>query len=208
MKFSFLLLCAIASGCGYSLENTKTQLEIEHNIRNVYVAPVLNKTYAPKVENYIYNELLRAIKSNDQIALAANMEDADSELVAVVSKAEYQPRSATSSDRLEPSGLGDSSIQIATSYTVRLEGYFYLNKINHRATRTIFDKSGSPEKLYSRALVWKKDFSRNKTFQANNQLGAFGTTNVLNNDSEFDYVLQELAQLMSRDVHENMLQAF
>lgn len=59
-----------------------------------------------------------------------------------------------------------------------------------------------------RVLVWQSDFSRQRPFPSNNQLGVFGTTAALINDSEFDRALRENAAAMSNDLFESMLAIF
>jgi hypothetical protein len=56
--------------------------------------------------------------------------------------------------------------------------------------------------------LWSSTFSRAKTFPANNQLGNFGTTSSLINESEFDRALADMARNMMADVHESMLAMF
>jgi hypothetical protein len=56
--------------------------------------------------------------------------------------------------------------------------------------------------------LWSGGFSKSKPFPANNQLGVFGTTSALINESEFDRVLRDLAEGIAADMHESMLAGF
>ena len=46
------------------------------------------------------------------------------------------------------------------------------------------------------------------TFPGNNQLGVFGTTSHLINESEFERALQELSERVALDMTENLFSMF
>jgi hypothetical protein len=68
-------------------------------------------------------------------------------------------------------------------------------------------KAHAPDPEISNAL-WSGNFERRKPFLATNQLGTFGTTSSLINDSEFDRALIDLANSIGLDMHEDIFVSF
>ncbi len=200
---SRLILCLAAwvslGGCGYTLQTSKNPIYDELGIHRVYVAPLVNDTYKPGVENLVYNEVVKTISQNRRVKVVQNIEDADAVLSGTVNSAYYATLATTGGDSLYPSkelpGLaGPANIRVSSFYGANLGCSFSL-------------KYRKPRKGKSDEL-WSSGFSRNKSFPGNNQMGVFGTTSALINDSEFDRALRELAEGISNDLHESMLAMF
>jgi hypothetical protein len=193
------VLGLVIAGCGYSLQHSRNPLFEAEGIRKVFVAPVANNTYKPGVENLVYNQLVKTVSANRKVRLAQRIEEADAVLRGSIQDASYVPSGTTTADKLFPSdrlpGLkGPSETIIATSYSASLTCAFSLENRHPRP--------GKP------AQLWSSSFSRSKPFPGNNQLGAFGTTSALINESEFDRALGDIAQSMMGDLHESMLAQF
>ena len=61
---------------------------------------------------------------------------------------------------------------------------------------------------FNEAVLWSSSFARSRPFPGNNQIGAFGTTSALINESEFDRSLRDMAESMMADVNEAMFAMF
>jgi hypothetical protein len=197
-KLAFILsgiLLLQCVSCGYSLQNTRNRLFEKEGIRKIYVSPLLNNTYKPGVENLVYNQLVRTISVNGKFILVQNAKEADAVLQGAVSTAQYGPAGTTPAENLFPFKSGPSDISVATEYSATLACVFTLLRQNtHSGKATV--------------VIWSGDFSRSKPFPGNNQLGVYGTTSALINESEFDRALRDLAQNMMGDVQESMLVMF
>ena len=204
-------LCAFAvigfllaqAACGYTLQHTQNPLMDRYGVRRIYVSPLVNNTYKPGVENLVYNELIKVIAANGRVALVDRTEESDAVLSGQVTEASYSRSASTTADQLFPFSTGGSfpgvtrpsnNIEIASEYSAVLSASFRLN-LNHA-------KPGQKE------VLWSGNFRRAQPFPANNQLGSFGTTSSLINDSEFDRALRELAQSVMANLHESMLAMF
>lgn len=197
LKVALLPILLAFWGCGYTLQGSYSRILDREGIRKVYIAPIVNNTYKSGVENQVYNALLRRLASNRWLELVRSPADADAVLQGVVSRAQYGTAAQTVADALPrpPGAEGDfSRIQVASLYQSTLECNFSLTRRNP-----------PPGK---QATVWSASFSRNQAFPGANQLGTLGTTSALINDSEFDRSLLEMAQAMSSDVRESILNRF
>ena len=67
---------------------------------------------------------------------------------------------------------------------------------------------GGPKVSFAEKVLWSSSFARSRPFPANNQIGAFGTTSALINESEFDRSLKDMAESMMADVNEAMFAMF
>lgn len=192
------------TGCGYTFQGTQNPLLNLYGIRKVYISPLVNDTFKPGVENLVYNELLRVISANQRVRVVSLTEDADAVLDGNVTAAAYTVNAGTQSGSLYPQTAEirkriqapPDGIPVAGEYSATLNCSFKLT-LRH-------DRQGSPVNQ----ILWSSPFSRSKVFPSNTQLGPFGTTSGLINDSEFDRALRDLARVMMQDVHENMLAMF
>jgi hypothetical protein len=199
----FLALSALGafSGCGYTLQNSRSPLTEKEGIRKVYVASLLNDTYKAGAEITVYNALLRTLSVHRRIVLVNRKDDADAELRGKVTLATYVPSAATSAVTLNPGnalGAADpfANVQIATQYSATLNCSFFLVRTHPNLA------------LKQKETVWSASFSRSEIFNASNQLGTQGDTSALINESEFDRAIGDLATAMMDDVHESMLAMF
>lgn len=200
---SVVLVAQVA--CGYTLQHTQNPLLDRYGVRKIWVAPLVNNTYKPGVENLVYNELVKVIGANGRVILVDRTEDADAILSGQVTDASYSRSGSTTADALFPFSLQGRSfpavkkpsnnIEVASEYSAVLSGSFSLSLKN-------------PPKPGKKQQLWSGSFSRSQPFPANNQLGGFGTTSALINDSEFDRALRELAHSVMSNLHESMLAMF
>jgi hypothetical protein len=189
-----IALMGAGPGCGYTLQRSRSPQLDEEGIHTVYVAPIVNNTYKVGIENVIYNELVRSLLAHRSVRLVEKAENADAVLGGSVNGASYANSAAAPANRLNPVGSGPSDVLVATQYTAILQASFTLERPNP-----------PPGK---RKILWSSGFTRSQNFLASNQLGIFGTTSPLINDSEFDRVLREMSQNMMADLHESMLAMF
>lgn len=189
-------------GCGYALQNSRSELLDKEGVRTVYVRPLRNNTFKPGVENTVYNALIRTLISHRKVKLVQYEQDADAILQGDVQAAQFSIASTTSASQLSPR-LGDRLIfsnqdlvntQVASAYSASLACGFTL-------TRRVTPPGKS-------ATLWASSFSRALPFAAANQLDVPGTTSALINESEFERALGEMAVNMMDDVHESMLAMF
>lgn len=191
-----LLLSFLASvqGCGYSLQNTKTNSLRDVGIERVYIAPVKNLSYKPGVENLFYNELTQILLAGKRVKLVDRPEVADAILEATVTAASYSPTASTSASSIFPTTIeAVEGFTVATEYQAGVGCNFQLSR----------QKNGAPAEG-----LWSSSFSRTRRFAGNNQKIEFGTTAALINESEFDRALREVAHGMMLDVHEAMVARF
>ena len=195
---AFFCVGLLGPGCsGYQFQNSTNQLEEKYHVTRVYVAPIKNSTYKPGVENLLYNEMLREIAAHRKLTLVFKQEEADAVLSGTVSNAQSTRSSSTTADQLFPQTSKypwipqvSKSIQAATEYVASLSCSFELTR--NRDTKKI----------------WSASLNRSKAFPANNQIGTFGTTSSIINETEFDRALGEMARSMMADVHESMVSTF
>jgi hypothetical protein len=191
----FLAFALSVSGCGYTFQDSRQDTPIHRaGVRDIYVVPITNNTYKPGVENVVYNALVRTISANRRVRLVTRPEEADALLMGSVLVATYATSASTTADQIFPKGKGSHNIVVATEYQAHLNCVF---RLENRHPKTGADP-----------VMWSSTFARNKAFPGNNQIGIFGTTSALINDSEFDRALKDLAESMMADMHESMLAMF
>lgn len=191
---TLVLNASFMSGCGYTLQSTKTNSLHEIGIERVYVAPVKNLSYKPGVENLFYNELTQALLAGKRVRLVDRPEYADAILSASVGTASYVPSATTSSDSIFPTSISTIQITVATEYQADVSCSFVLNRLKNGT------KTGEP--------IWESTFTRSRRFSASNQKAEYGTTSGLINESEFERSLRLVAHGMMQDVHESMIARF
>jgi hypothetical protein len=191
-------------GCaGYHLMGSGDyQALANKGIRRVYIAPVENQTYKPGVDIVVYNEMLRSLASFGQIKVVQDSSTADARLETSVTVADYSASAQSVAASLFPRDSGSDNITVATEYSARLVCTFKLTQLPGMAV------GPKKEILLHERGVWGSSFSRTKPFPANNQLGPFGTTSALINESEFDRILKDMAESMMADLHESMVALF
>jgi hypothetical protein len=188
------------AGCGYTLQNSHSELLEREGVHRVYVKPLVNSTFKPGVENIVYNALIRTLVSHGRVKLVQREIDADAVLQGNISAAQFTIAGSTSASQLNPlldrpvMDLDLRNVSVASVYAASLGCEFSLNR---RIT-----VPGKKDNL------WSSSFSRSKPFSAANQLDVPGTTSALINESEFDRALLEMATNMMDDVHEFMLAMF
>ncbi len=190
--FPFFLLIGM-SGCGYTLQNTRTNSLKEVGIEKIYVRPVKNLSYKPGVENVFYNELVQTLLAGRRVKLVDRPEQADAILESTVEKALYAPSATTSANSIFPTSVSVLQITVATEYQANVVATF----------RLVRSKNG-----LDGDVVWDSQFSRSRRFAANNQKIQYGTTSGLINESEFERTLVEVTHGMMQDVHESMVARF
>jgi hypothetical protein len=200
----------LLSGCGYTLQNSRSPLTEKEGIRKIYISPLVNNTFRVGVENVVFNALQKSISVHRRVLLVSSRQDADAVLTgsvdAVVStmSAGQAPAAMLGGSVIpDPHAQGFSTNSlggpyanqsIASEYTATLVCSFALNRL-----------ATPPGK---KTLLWTASFSRTTFYPGANQLGAYGTTSALINDSEFDRAISTDARGMTDDVHESMLAMF
>lgn len=191
------MLPFLMGACGYALydsDHPNTRVLEEQGIRKVYVKPLVNNSYKPGVENVVYNELVKSLNSFRRIQLVTQEEEADAVLSGTVGDADYAASGTVLLAQLFPIGRGSGDRQVAVRYTARLACDFSLTR----------RKIGRGQSV----VVWSGGFDRRRDFPGNNQVGMYGATAPLINESEFDRALKEMAQSMMGDLNEYMLNRF
>jgi hypothetical protein len=189
-----VLLSLGAAGCGYTLENARTNSLKEVGVTTVYVNPVKNKSFKPGVENLVYNELVEALLTGRRVKIVDRPELADAILESTIDKAIYSPSDQVLAGAIYPGVTVPSiNISVATEYQADVVCSFHLRR----------QKLG-----VGTDVLWESSFSRSRRFAGNNQKIEFGTTAGLINESEFDRTLKEIAHGMMSDVHEAMVARF
>lgn len=181
------------SGCGYALQNSRTNSLKEVGVSRVYIAPVKNLTYKPGVEIVVYNALVEALLTGHRLKIVDKPELSDAILESNVDKATYAPTVTTFASAIFPTTVTALNVFVATEYQADVTCTFKLRR----------QKNG-----VGTDVLWESDFSRSKRFAANNQKVEYGTTSGLINESEFDRTLDEVAHGMMQDVHESMVARF
>ncbi len=180
-------------GCGYALQNAKTNSLKELGVSSIYVFPAKNLSYKPGVENLVYNELVEALLTSHRVKLVDRPELADAVLLTSVERASYTPSAKTDAASIFPVAVSAIQIFVATEYQADVTCSFHLRR----------QKAGT-----ATDIIWESSFARSRRFAANNQKIEYGTTAGLINESEFDRTLQEVAHEMMRDVQEAMIARF
>ncbi len=182
-----------AVGCGYTLQNSRSNSLREEGIEKIYIAPVKNLTFKPGLENVFYNELVQILRAGRRVKIVERPENSDAILQAQVVQAVYVPTASTSADSIFPVGVPAILIPVATEYQADVTSSFLLSR----------QKAGMPT-----TAVWESGFTRSRRFAANNQKIEYGSTSGLINESEFERTIREIAHGMMMDVHEAMLARF
>lgn len=192
------------AGCAkYHFVRTGESQQLKQmGIQRIYLAPVQNQTYKPGVDLVVYNEMLRVLSSFGQVKIVQRPETADAVLRTSVKQADYGISASTFASRLFPRDTGPESITVATEYSATLSCDVTLAFLPGPG------RGVKREILFFEKPIWKTDFVRTKVFPANNQLGPFGTTSALINESEFDRAVREMAESMMGDLHESMVAFF
>lgn len=203
-NFACIALSGLAfsvSGCGYSLQRTMNPLSEKFGIQKIYVAPLQNDSYKPGVENLVYNELVRTLAADRRIQVVNSVGDSDAILSGEVKNAGFLRGGSTTAGGLFPSkdkfpwvAAPPKDLITSTSYSATLTCNFKL-----ALTIPIGKKSGT---------VWAGGFGRTHPFPGNNQIGNFGTTSSIINESEFDRALSDMARSMMMDVSESIFAQF
>lgn len=196
VKLNLILSVLFLSGCsGYKLRNSTNHQLIEDGIQKIYVLPVTNDTYQAGIENVVYNALVKTLSERGEVKLVRNRYVADAVLIGRVTRADYRGSQDKVASNLEPTGRGPETFRVASLYEASLVCTFQLEKTRRKREE-------------KRAPLWSASFSRQKSFEANNQLSVLGTTSALINDSEFARALNDLADSMMGDVYESLLARF
>jgi len=182
--FSYFLLL---TSCGYTLQGINNPLKEKAGIEKIYIAPTENNTYETSIETIVFNHLIKKIASQKRVQIVKNPKHADATLKSSVYLCSYKTEAKTPASKLT-GGTGRSDISVATVYLASLGSSFSLIKN---------DKT-----------IWSRSINKRKSFQANNQLGALGSTSHLINQSEFYKALEDLSSSMMDQVHESMLAMF
>lgn len=192
---------AASSGCsGYTVRRSTNYWGEKEGIHRIYIYPVTNNTYKVGVENLVYNQVLREISARGGMQIVRHPEEADAVLRTTVEAADYSPGATTTESELFPrdkiAGFprGSSDVYVAREYVAVLQCGFSLVR-----TQSVPGKSN---------VLWATSLSRSKRFPGSNQLGVFGTTSALINDSEFDRALKDLAEGVMNDLQETMFSLF
>lgn len=194
--------CLLAlSGCGYTLQNSRSNELAEIGIHRVFIAPLGNNSFKAGVEQVVFNSLQRTLTQGGRVKVVNRAEEADAVVEGVVIDARStvsvstparQQRSAGDVALNEEDAVGN--VLVASEYLAYLECRFSLIKRKPREKE--------------RSQVWSGTFARARPFPGSNALGILGNTSGLINDTEFDRALFELARSMMGDVHESMLARF
>jgi hypothetical protein len=186
----FFIILTSASGCGYTMQTSQSNLKDEEGIESIYIEPFQNDTYKAGIENTVYNAFLRTVSSGRRVRIVKEKEQADAIVRGKVTAAQSTPGAAVPADRLLPVGTGPKGFFVAIEYNATLSVQFELVRLVDKKT------------------LWTSSFTRARSYPGNNQLGVRGTTSQLINESEFDRALGEMAEQMMGEVHESMLARF
>jgi hypothetical protein len=200
-----LTLAQGLAACGYTLKKTDDTLLRQQGVYTLYVEPLGNDSYKAGGDNLVYNELLRSLSAQSGVRIVQRLEDADAVLSGEVESASYRAGGTTKAEKLFPYHLNSdlvtknedldlARIAVATQYRATLATQFVLRK---RAPG-----GGKGQEL------WAGSFTRSLSFPATNQLGIYGNTSPLINESEFERALREIARNMMRDLNESMSSRF
>jgi hypothetical protein len=179
------LLITVASGCGYTFQNSRSPLSEREGIQKVYVRPFLNNSYKVGVENLVFNALQRELVQHRRIEIVSNPDAADAILTGSVNMAQYDGIAYTGA-------IADRNI--SSQYSATLACAFQLER-----------KTPIPGR---KTILWTGGFSRVRPFGSAAQAGVRGQTTATINESEFERTLSDLAHAMMPEVHESMLAMF
>jgi hypothetical protein len=192
-SFRAILVFLVAysqAGCGYRLRQGGDNILLEHEgVRRVFIQPFSNTSFHPGIENLVYNQVQKALMMSRSIELVGRVELADATLMGTVHSADYGLRSETTAPNVFPKNTGPTSLVVATLYTANLHCSFVLVTKKNKT-------------------IWSGAYFDNMVFPANNQLGMFGKTSHLINQSEFERALQDLSERISMNMSENMFSLF
>lgn len=207
LSVSFLL--GAGSSCsGYHIVRSgQGNVLAQKGIHQIYIAPVSNQSFHPGIEIAVFNEIQKVIVANGLVQVVQKVEEADAVLEARVISAAYVQSSITGANNIFPREVGPKDISVATEYTAALGCQFTLKETQAfrdrlRVKAMKLTMPSEPQTL------WSGQFNRSRPFPGNNQIGPFGSTSSLINNSEFDRTLKELAENMMYDVHDSMLTMF
>ncbi len=190
-------LGALLSGCGYTLQGSRSEYFEKEGISRIYVKPLLNNSFQPGAENIVYNALVKTLSAHKRVKIVQNINDSDAVLQGTVSGAQFTHKTPTPVSSLMPK-LPEITIQdprsVTSIFTASLSCSF--NLVRRQAVR------GKGTGL------WGASFGKARDFPAAAVLDVPGTTSALINQSEFERALIELASNMMEDVHESMLAMF
>lgn len=177
----------LASGCGYHMRGAERPFFKIHNVNTLYVHPVQNNSYKAGVEITVYNAIRKRFSQGGYIRLVDKPDQADAKISATVNEAAYSPLAITTADKIPYVGTnsGPGSVQIASSYSVKLSVAFSLT-----------DEKG--------AGLWSDVVTRNKSFAASNYMGTLGSTSALINEGEFERTLNDLSVSIATDAEESI----
>jgi hypothetical protein len=195
-----ILSCAAASGCGYAFKGTRSNPAlVKENVRTIFIETLGNDTFKPGVENLVLNQLLKAISYSSDIRVVNRRENADAILRGTVTSASFGPASTVVAKDIFPQYPAATdryreATSVANLYAANLSASLSLEKVA---------KGDEPAKP-----LWAGGFTRSKVFPGNPQMGVFGTTAHLINESEFDRALADLASEGALDATENLFSTF
>ncbi|MEN9723634.1 MAG: hypothetical protein RJB38_1620 [Pseudomonadota bacterium] len=188
-------MSVLLSGCGYTLRTSRSASQFKaRGVERIYIHPLKNQTFRAGIENTVYNSLVRAMAGAAGIRAVSRPENADAEVMGVVTVVDRSVSSQIKASDLNPKGLGSSAILVATEYMARLDCRFVLQS---RLTA-----GATPREL------WSGEFSRSRPFPGNNQIWSLGSTSALINESELDRTLADISESMARDVIQAMSEGF
>lgn len=185
-------LLIFAAGCAYSVRRSDNPVLREIGVSRLYVETFVNRTFKPGVDIIVQSAIERMIRSQGQVRVVKTREEADSVLKAEITNARFNASASTTGDRLQPTSIGSqfSNNTVATVYQASLGCVVSL------------------ERKSAAGALWRTEFNRSKAFPGSNQLGVYGTTSSLINESEFERALDDLAAQIALDVHESMVGIF
>ena len=209
LRLTIIGLALLLTACGYTLQNSQNPLRDKEGVTRIYVAPIVNSTYKPGIENVVYNSLLRSLSSRHALELVRDPELADATLYGTVVIASQSISASNTTNNIQPYNMtpdrrnnnpngtvnATNSSVVATQYTADLQCSFNLQRRKLKFAK-------QPKQ------IWGASFDRSEPFAGSNQLDIYGTTSALINDSELDRALTDLASTMMIDVEEAMLSVF
>ncbi len=192
-------LLLLEVGCGYTLNNRRREELAKVGVRTVFVKPIENNSYKPGVENSLYNHVVATLAATRSFRIVLSESEADAILVGSVINASTRVVASPLGSQVFPSGrikgiTGPSDRLIASIYSLNLRSFFSLNRTA---------RSGQ-----SGEVIWSAEFSRDQVYTGNNQLGPYGTTSALINESEFYRALELVGEAMATDIHESITARF
>lgn len=191
---AILAIASLVAGCAYNVRRSNNPLLGEMGIHRLYIDTFTNRTFKPGVDITVQSAIEKMIRSQAQVQIVKSIEDADSVLRAEIVNARYQANASTTGNRLQPTSIGEQF----GNYTVATVYLAYLSCVVE-----LYRKKQGPGKP-----LWKTEFGRSKTFPGSNQLGIYGTTSSLINESEFERALDDMSSQIALDVHESMVGIF